>query len=137
MGPPGIEAMINRATQVREAGMTAVVSPILSAGISAITRKRNYTAQAFIKASLLATNPEAYARACLALASFQAELEYSKIKSPTLIIAGDEDKICPSATVQFLQTAIVGSEVDTFKGVGHWHMLEDVQGVAAAVKAFL
>ncbi len=129
--------MVNRAKQVRDAGMTAIVSPILSAGLSANSQKSNYMAQGLIKTSLLATNPEGYAKACLALASFQSELDYSQVKSPTLIIAGDEDKTCPEATVSFLQTAITGSKVETLKGIGHWHMLEDVEGVAVLVQAFL
>lgn len=128
--------MTDRAALVRNKGMTAVVSAILSNGLSEQTRKNNVLAQALVKSSLLGTKPEGYAQACLALAG-AGDPDYSKIVAPTLIVAGDQDKTSPQATTDALTGAIAGSKAITLAGVGHWHFLEDVEGVAKAISTFL
>jgi pimeloyl-ACP methyl ester carboxylesterase len=116
--------------------MTAVVPAIVQNGLSDQTRHSNGLAQAFVKASLLATNSEAYAQACLALGSAQ-DPDYSKIQAPVLVVAGDQDKTSPSATVDFLKQAIKDIKVAPLTGVGHWHMVEDVSGSSRALQDFL
>jgi pimeloyl-ACP methyl ester carboxylesterase len=128
--------MTDRAALVRNKGMTAVVSAILTNGLSEQTRKSNVLAQALVKSTLLGTKPEGYAQACLALAGAE-DPDYSKIVAPTLIVAGDQDKTSPQATTDALTGAIAGSKAITLAGVGHWHFLEDVEGVAKAISSFL
>ena len=128
--------MSDRAALVRKDGMTAVVPAIIQNGLSDQTRQSNGLAQAFVKASLLATNPEAYAEACLALGSAQ-DPQYSQIQAPVLIVAADQDKTSPSATVNFLKEAISNVKIVPLSGVGHWHMVEDVSGSARALQEFL
>jgi pimeloyl-ACP methyl ester carboxylesterase len=128
--------MKDRAALVRAKGMTAVVGAVLTNGLSEKTKANNFLAQGLVKASLLATKAEGYAQACLAL-SEASDPDYSSISAPTLIIAGDEDKTSPQATTDALTRAISGSKSVTVSGVGHWHFLEDTEGVSKALRTFL
>ena len=41
------------------------------------------------------------------------------------------------ATVDFLASAIKGAKVVTLTDVGHWHQVEDIEGVAEAIMEFI
>ena len=51
-------------------------------------------------------------------------------------MAGREDKTSPATTTAFLERRITGAQVVWVENVGHWHVFEDVDGVAAAVRSF-
>lgn len=135
LGPPGKEAMQGRAKSVREQGMLAVADTICNAGLSEHTKSSRNLAVAFTRSSLLSTNAEGYARACLALRE-AADPDYARITCPVLLVGGSEDKTSPSATIQSLASAIKDSKVVTLQDVGHWHAIEDVSAVAELLRGF-
>lgn len=127
-----------RAALVREKGMAAVVDAITTAGTSAKTKDSNPLAVAAVRLSLLGQEPEAYAKACSALAGATDTLEIGKVVARTLIVTGDEDKVSPPALCWKMQKEMgERCEVVVLEGVGHWHVFEDVKGVSEAVGAFL
>lgn len=60
-----------------------------------------------------------------------------KIGVPTLIIAGDDDAIAPSAGQYLLQSKIPGSQLVMLEGVGHLVHYERPMEAADAIRGFL
>src|SRR5208283_1931905 len=76
-----------------------------------------------------------------AIGGFDSFARLGQIKSPTLIIHGDDDSIVPYPNADVLQGAIAGSKKHTLKAAGHmffWEATEETVRVAgdflAAVK---
>lgn len=127
-----------RADLVRRKGMAEVVDAIATAGTSEKTKKSNFTALTAVRLSLLGQDPEGYAKACAALAAATDAIELAQIKSKTLIITGSEDKVSPQQLCEgYVERLPKGSSLQVLQDVGHWHVFEDVSGVASAVKDFL
>ncbi|KAH7914916.1 putative hydrolase [Hygrophoropsis aurantiaca] len=125
----GVKALTARGESVLAGGMAAVADTVATAGVSQKTLASGHLAKHAVRASLLATPPAGYAHACSALTRAK-DPEYARITAGTVILAGAEDKTCPEATVRFLAESIRGAEVVSFGDVGHWHLFEDVEGVA-------
>jgi len=132
----GVKALGARAEAVRTGGMSAVADTVAASGISQKSLASRPLSKGMLRASLLATPAFGYALACLALTK-ALDPDYAVIGVPTLILAGDEDKTCPEATVKFLEGAIGGAKVVTLRDVGHWHIVEDVEGTARELRAFV
>ncbi|KAI9818761.1 MAG: hypothetical protein M1827_007581 [Pycnora praestabilis] len=126
-----------RATMVREKGMAAVVDAIASAGTSVKTKESNPLALAAVRMSLLSQEPEAYAKACSALAGATTKLDIEKLEARVLIVTGEEDKVSPPALCEKMGKVIKDCKVVVLNDVGHWHVFEDVEGVSKAVGGFL
>jgi len=145
LGPPpsplpaaASDAQSARAKAVREGGMKACVDAVASNGVSSKTKSSNPVAVSAIRASLLSQNPEGYAKGCTALGgSKDLTLDYTQLAMETLIITGDEDKVSPPTLVRKMEGGIKDVNVQILAEVGHWHVFEDVEGVAKAVKSFL
>ena len=134
------EATYKRAAAVREKGMQAsgVAETVANAATSAKTKNSKPLALGAVRASLLSQDPEGYAKGCMALAGTAGtKLDLEKIKAPTLIVAGDEDKISSVEWARKMEASMPNARVEVLQGVGHWHCFEDLEGVASAVKRFL
>jgi pimeloyl-ACP methyl ester carboxylesterase len=144
LGPPtlpfpeaGIDALRARAEIVRADGMVAVAGAIAAAGTSNYTQSSNPIAAAAVRLSLLGQDAEGYAKACTALASAEA-IDYVQTGVKTLFVTGSEDGVAPPEVCEGYVGASGGTaELKVLKGVGHWHVFEDLQGVAAAVQGYL
>lgn len=134
---PAQTGSIARASTVRSQGVAAVVDAIITAGTSTKSKTDNPVAIAAVRMSLLGQDPEGYAKGCTALAGVTKALDVDHIKASTLIITGDEDKVAPPSACEALAKQIQGTKVEVLGGVGHWHVFEDVKGVAKAVGQFL
>lgn len=145
LGPPpnplpeaASKGSIARAALVREKGMAAVVDAVTTAGTSEATKASNFLGLAAARVSLLGQDPEAYAKACTALAGATTALPIEKVDSETLIVTGNEDKVSPPAlATKYASTIPKSRDAVVLDNVGHWHIFEDVQGVASAVKGFI
>ncbi|OBT70787.1 hypothetical protein VF21_10087 [Pseudogymnoascus sp. 05NY08] len=128
---------IARAAIVRSSGMTTIVDAVVTAGTSTISKAHNPLAIAAVRMSLLGQDPEGYAKGCTALAGSSEPIAVKDVKVPILIVTGDEDKVSPPQVCEKLAAKVDGAKVQVLSNVGHWHVFEDVNGVAAAVKSFL
>lgn len=63
--------------------------------------------------------------------------ELYKIKSPTLIVWGDQDAYCPRSDQEAIQSAITGSPLLVYTGAGHAIHWEYPERFAADVAAFI
>lgn len=101
-------------------------------------RKVDPQAQDAVKKSVLAADPESYARTCEALVdSEHRDPQYSAILSPAVFVAGDKDAISPVERSQDLSALMGGkSWVEVVKS-GHQPIFEDVKGVGTAINMLL
>jgi pimeloyl-ACP methyl ester carboxylesterase len=132
-------ASYQRATTARMQGMAAIVDAVATAGTSEATKTSNTVALAAVRISLLGQDPESYAKACTALAdSAKDVLDFSQIGAKTLIVTGAEDKVSPRQLCEKLVAALPNAAgVKVLPAVGHWHVFEDIKGVASAVSSYL
>ncbi|KAJ9228638.1 hypothetical protein DTO207G8_8333 [Paecilomyces variotii] len=145
MGPPpcplpepGKVAMTKRAAAVREKGMmgSGTADAVGNAGTSSTTKIYQPVAYAAVRASLLATHPEGYAKACMALAGISSSIELERLTMPILLMTGDEDKTSPVAVVKTLHEKLPGSHMEVLPCTGHWHVYENADAVNRYIRTF-
>jgi len=117
-------------------GMPAVVDQLITNGLSKRSKRDNQTAVAAIRWCILGQDPEAYSKACLALAT-SPPLQVQDIVARTLILTGDEDIVSTLPMCEEYQGLIFGSKLVVLKECGHWYQLEDLNGLCNAVQPFL
>lgn len=142
MGPPpcplpeaGKVAMSKRAAVVRAKGMIAsgIADAVGEAGTSGATKVYQPVAYAAVRASLLSTNPEGYAKACTAIAA-ASPMAVEKLTMPVLLITGDEDKTSPLNVVTDLHERLPDSRMEVLRCTGHWHVYENFEGVSRLIR---
>ncbi|KAK5115013.1 hypothetical protein LTR85_010051 [Meristemomyces frigidus] len=147
IGPPpcplpaaGADGSIKRAATVRAEGMRNVAVAVATGGTSERTKSDRPLAFTAVQMSLLSQDPEGYAKGCTALAGAKGlSIDFAQLGKSTssLIITGEEDKVAPPAHVQKLAETMRTAKAEVLPDVGHWHVFEDVDGVAKAMKSFL
>lgn len=110
----------------------------LSIPAAATGNRASPLVHAFIRALLLASNPDGYMSHCRAIAEATVP-DYRLIKAPLLIIAGEQDKSAPveGSTYILEQYGSARKEQKFLGGVGHWHVLEAPDDVAKLVGDFV
>lgn len=73
----------------------------------------------------------------LACNDFNASEQLEKVKNPTLILCGTDDKMTPLRHSHALHEAIAGSELVEIEGAGHMVALEKPRQVAEALEDFI
>jgi 3-oxoadipate enol-lactonase len=96
---------------VAEAGMAAVFEEVMEGWFSAPFRNLRPPIVDSLASALKATVPEGYIGCCQALRDADLSQQIERIKSPTLVIAGTEDRATPLASAQVLQQKIPGSRL--------------------------
>lgn len=145
LGPPpcplpqaGFDASIQRAAKARAEGMRKVAVAVSTAATSEKTKQERPLAFNAVQMSLLAQDPEGYAKGCTALASARdLDIDMSKLQSEILIVAGEEDKVSPKAWAERFNSTLTKSRLEFLPNVGHWHCFEDVDSVAAAISTVI
>jgi pimeloyl-ACP methyl ester carboxylesterase len=61
----------------------------------------------------------------------------SRVRAPTLVIEGSEDRLVPLPAVRRLVNRCPGFELEVFQGVGHVPMMETPDRFLAALQAWL
>lgn len=78
-----------------------------------------------------------FLRQAQAIGQFDSFARLGQIKSPTLIIHGDDDAVVPYANAEILHRAIAGSKTHTLKAAGHMFFWEAPEETARAAGDFL
>jgi pimeloyl-ACP methyl ester carboxylesterase len=137
---PAVDLFTQRAARVREAGMEAsgVAQQTSMAATSQVTRSSRPLALSGVRQYLISTHPEGYAKGCIALAkSRDTVISVETLQMPTLIIAGRDDPISPVPLVEKYRDRLPNGRLEVLDGVGHWHVLEDLEGTSRVVKEFV
>ncbi|HEX2314596.1 MAG TPA: 3-oxoadipate enol-lactonase [Thermomonospora sp.] len=88
-------------------------------------------------ADLLATDPEAYAACCDALAAFDLRADLPRVSAPTLVVAGRDDPATPPAQARALADGIPGASLTEVSGAAHLAGAERPGPVSAALLGHL
>jgi 3-oxoadipate enol-lactonase len=107
----------------------------VSGATSAHTKLHSPLSLSLIRALVLGTSIEGYARAALALASAEGR-EWSAVQAETLIVGGEEDYMCTKELCERLVGEIEGSRTVEMKGVGHWMAVEAPKRTADIMRDF-
>ncbi len=79
----------------------------------------------------------AYQRQAMAAPAYDAEDRVGQIAAPTLILAGEEDRVVPVENARLLAAKIPNARLRTFPGGGHAFNIEMDEAFNAAVTEFL
>lgn len=128
---------LERAAAAREHGMEA--SGIAKAVAKAATSPQiDEVKLSAVRQSLLATHPEGYAKGCVALAeSVNTTIRLDELKMPILVVAGKDDKISSTSLAESYVQRLPNAQLEVLDEVGHWHVIENFEGVKGALKKFL
>lgn len=117
------------------------MEPLANSIPTAATGKASTPLQrAFIRELLLNQDPKAYAAHCRAIVGMKEPAGgFESIKTPVLILAGDEDASAPLAGCQYIFEHLGSLEKDlkVLSGVGHWHCVEAGDRVGAEISRFV
>jgi pimeloyl-ACP methyl ester carboxylesterase len=105
------------------AGMQAIANALVQASTSTESKRTRHAAIAFIRESLMAQDPEGYARNCDALADMQS-VNTDAINTPTLLVTGDDDVVAPPTAVRAMADRVRHARVEVIRGCGHWTPIE-------------
>lgn len=111
------------------------MEPLANAVPGAATGKKSTPLQkAMIRELIIQQEPKGYASHCEVIVNMKGP-GFSKIKTPVLILAGEEDQSAPMEGCKAIHENL-GSEIkelQILKGVGHWHCIESPEEVAKGI----
>jgi pimeloyl-ACP methyl ester carboxylesterase len=136
-GPVGKERMTARAAAVEAGGMAGAVDAILAGALGATTHATNPALVALQRALLLENDPRAYAAATRAVVDIDVAAHLPRVKCPTLLLFGAEEKVAPLPAQSQLKRAIPHAVVRAIPHAGHLPFVERPGDVAAVLMEFL
>lgn len=86
---------------------------------------------------MLATDPTVIQADFMACAMFDVSQRLAEVTMPTLILAGENDKMTPLSLSQELARGILNSELAVLPGAGHMMLLEQPDRSASLIDAWL
>jgi len=136
--PAAVERMTGLATKARE-GIEGIRDSTIDNNVAPSSSDLVRT---FVRQIISSQDPEGYAATCEAVAAkSHVDPDYAAIKCPTLLIAGDQDKISPLSRSQELKELIGGGkdQIPRIEIVhsGHQQVLEDTAGTVKAMNSIL
>lgn len=134
---PAREPFRIMAGKVREGGMASVLDVAINRMFPPAFIAAHPEIVAERKRALAKADPQAFARACLALASLDFGPELKKIACQTLVMAGELDQTTPAALARELAARIAGARFQELKGCGHCPQIEAPELFVSTLKGFL
>jgi len=133
---PARQGLKTRAVKARDEGMFGIADAIVQGSLSSSTREQLPVVVAFVRESLLAQDPEGYARSCEALAAAEpAAIE--RIEVPTMFVAGDEDAVATVQVAREMARRIDEAQVEVLSRCGHWMTAERATECQSHLRRFL
>jgi pimeloyl-ACP methyl ester carboxylesterase len=138
LGPPdpARAGLRQRAAKARAEGMFGIADAIVQSALSTSTRESQPVTVAMVRESLMAQDPEGYARTCEALSEVQAA-DITQTRCPALLITGDEDPVAPAQSARAIAAKMADARVQTLARCGHWTTFERAADCRALAANFL
>lgn len=130
------QGLKTRAAKARDEGMFGIADAIVQGSLSASTREQQPVVVAFVRESLLAQDPEGYARSCEALSAAEPAA-IDGIDVPTMLVAGDEDAVAPVQVAREIARRIRNAQVEVLSRCGHWMTAERATDCQSHLRRFL
>ncbi len=126
----------DRITTVREKGLASFVGANMERWFTNGFRDRNAAKIAQITDRFVATKPEGYIACIEAISAMDHRALLTKIKAPTLIIAGKDDPATTVAMAEYMRDHIPGAKMAVIEAA-HIANIEQPQAYTKAVLDFL
>ncbi|HVE90635.1 MAG TPA: alpha/beta fold hydrolase [Burkholderiaceae bacterium] len=138
LAPPDAtrQGLKTRAAKARDEGMFGIADAIVQGSLSTSTREQQPVVVAFVRESLLAQDPEGYARSCEALSAAEPAA-IDVINVPTMLVAGDEDAVAPVQVAREIARRISNAQVEVLSRCGHWMTAERATECQSHLRRFL
>jgi len=133
---PARGAIRQRAERARAEGMNGIADTIVQSTLSSDSRRAAPVVVAAVRESLLAQDPEGYARTCEALAACEPA-DPALIEAPVLLVTGDEDPVAPAQSVRALGARLPRARVEILGRCGHWPSFERAAECQSLLRDFL
>lgn len=137
--PAAVERMTELAAKARE-GIEGIRDSTIDNNVAPSSSDLVRT---IVRQIISSQDPEGYAATCEAICEkSHVDPDYAAIQCPTVLIAGDQDKISPLSRSQELKELIGSGEKHNVPRVvvvhsGHQQVLEDTEGVVKAMNSLL
>lgn len=125
-----------RADKARTEGMGGIADAIVQGALSPSSRETQPVTVAFVRESLMAQDPDGYARTCEALADAQPA-DLTLVNAPSLLVTGDEDAIAPPQSARSVAAKLQGARVEVLSRCGHWTPVERAAECQSLTREFL
>jgi 3-oxoadipate enol-lactonase / 4-carboxymuconolactone decarboxylase len=135
MAIPPANLWLERAATVRAKGMAAVADAVVARWVT--PGFADAPAALGLRAMLLRTAPEGYAGAAEAIAAADLSATTATLRTPTLILVGDQDLATPLASAEAMAGAIDGAKLQIIASAAHIATIEQPDAVTAAIAGFL
>ena len=132
LGP--VEGWRERARIVRAQGTSAIAEAVLGRWFAERFREERPEEAAHYREMLEGIPAEGYAACCEAVALWDARSDVSAIRTPTLVVSGEEDVATPPEDGAFLAASIRGAELTVLPECAH---LANVEQPALFTRALL
>ena len=126
-----------RIRAVRAGGMTAISETVVGRFLGATFRAAHPDVVRRITDMVEATPADGYIAVCAALRDADLRDVVSRIRAPSLILAGELDQSAPLRQSEELHTAIAGSELVVLPGAAHLTNVEQADEFTRLVTKFL
>lgn len=133
----GVPAVWNeRIDKVQREGMAAVVDGVIERWFTSGFRERQPDAVQHVRRMIEATAPAGYAACCAAIRDMDQRESVSRIRAPTLVIAGTHDVATPAADGRVLAERVGGAQYVEL-AASHLSNIEQAAPFTDAVLRFL
>lgn len=126
-----------RADLVEAGGMRQAVDMTIERAFPADFVRSHAEVVGWFRGEFLSNDPHGYAALCRGLASFGTTARLHEIRCPTLLLAGELDRLCPPSEAAGMHARIGGSRIETLPGVGHFSAIEAPTVFARRLREFL
>jgi 3-oxoadipate enol-lactonase len=134
---PPRESWLDRATTVREKGMSAIADAVLGRWFRGVFHDTRAEVVRRFREMLVSTPPEGYAACCEALADADLDARVAEIAAPTLVVTGSDDPTVPPARGVALAAAIPGAKHVVVEAAAHLANVEQADAFTAALVGHL
>ncbi len=124
------------AERVHASGMAAVLDTAIGRMFPPAFQAAAPDVVAYRKSRLALADPNAFARACLALARLDLRPGLASITNRTLVLCGELDQTTPPALAREVAAAIPGARYADIPGSGHCPMLEQPDALVELMLEF-
>jgi 3-oxoadipate enol-lactonase len=130
-GPDGRRRFLEGVDRTGSPLLTLLVAPRFVAEQRAVLQRRA------LRLLFSGTTPSVFREQARAIARFATYDRLPRIAAPTLVMAGDQDALIPSANAAILVRRIPGAEGAIVRGTGHVFVWEAPDRAAAEIARFL
>jgi 3-oxoadipate enol-lactonase len=126
----------SRIRTVLAKGIDAIADTVLGIWFTKEFRERETKTTARMREMMVANSPVGYVGCCAAIRDMDQRWGIADIKTPTLIVAGEDDKATPLSASEFMKSRISGAQLVALKS-GHISSVEQPAAFTTALEKFL